>query len=1082
MEQWNTTESFQEKIQNTPAYKLALQKEIQDFADRQKVDLNVLSQQKFWAPFDEKNSKHLLEMYTHLYMAENGKSIQDYLSQKNLGYTFSERKNIFQQFSKESYTGTSVQNMQLYRYLIHNYELNSVLTWVSIIWNTQQQLARLQDNLSNTPPSSYTAQREFTPQDILNTLSQFEANSRQKLPEDLKTFLQKYKQEAETYSWKEKTKQEAHGGLANVMSHNYAAQFIASLVYSWLPETVSIEQRMAISSLIAWSSLLWKEIFVDQKVTVSDVSIPVYVDLWDGNNMWFTFAPNGNISTEFRLNNIEKLSQKASEYVSTAWLNFTQIHHGNDKKWTGTPTENILQVSVGMQPLDLINIFQTIQKTPDNDKNIALLQDLSQKYGIKIHLEDIQRLGPMYTLQTFAIVNKDLLWPQMLMQLWIQFQWGKILLPKDLNISDPNIFMRMSIWWKLGLQLHTDRWGITTGDVLLNDVFAQLNIWISEKTEVEVTAWMSLLLWPIAKIWVKHEIQRDAYGNITSIIVEWWIISKELAIWLWFQNIDTSGQWSKIVFSLTATGWYGVTYGNVSKVFWDTQTSTSLFFSKVIPMLSTMEIQNPWVNVTKNWDTFWKLDNVLQTIITTPESRELANDIKNSLHILSEHVGIDMDGIMSYIKNIGNLRILKSYLENNQNFIIENKSQIRYLVVVWHRWSFESYDENSQILNLNPFYGMRKIDENMFKKTKHNFSNNETMLWDISEQQVSSQEMELSQTSLQEYFSSQNIEPSLKTSVQNILSTLQVIWFEKASEGEKKWFIQFLLRTFHLGQSENLRYKRIHIIDNSWIGTAANSQQDKKTITLQKNILQQLWNENLDYTQLNHVKRLWLESGNKNTSFLSMMEWWSEEQKKVIYGLLMDISHIDFVETTDPKVVKKNNFSSEYTGNTDEYLPFHAESGVLYISNRVWRGGYGFDKVVDMLRIAKSKNITQLDNVLSQVTSRKAQMVKIQRNAWSKQFYEFRPSSEITRSGNIFSVHYDIFDHGNKKLQNIWVRIDNDKKEIQIQIWDASYLLEHLVWKPEYEHIVLALTGMTGANNTWKIITIWWIIEQMFQK
>ena len=47
MEQWNTTEFFQEKIQNTPAYKLALQKEIQDFADKQKVDLNVLSQQKF---------------------------------------------------------------------------------------------------------------------------------------------------------------------------------------------------------------------------------------------------------------------------------------------------------------------------------------------------------------------------------------------------------------------------------------------------------------------------------------------------------------------------------------------------------------------------------------------------------------------------------------------------------------------------------------------------------------------------------------------------------------------------------------------------------------------------------------------------------------------------------------------------------------------------------------------------------------------------------------------------------------------------------------------------------------------------
>lgn len=1073
---------IKERLESNNWYKEMIFQEIEKLSLEQWININTLSKQKFWIFFDQNNSKHLLEIYTHLYISKNGKSISDYLTLKWLDNSFENRKKIFQDLSKEPYKGTAIQNMELHRFLVHNYEINRILWWVEIISQVQTQLTSLQTEVRiERAPDIYQSQRQLTSQDIFDSIIKLEQDAKQKLPEELKTFLQNYNLEAETYlDSKNRKNQENNWWLANIMSHNYASQFIASLVYSWLPENLPIEQKIAISALVAGSGMYWKEALVDQNITMSDISIPIFIDLWDNNSLWITFPPDWkNLSVDFRFNNIEKLNTKASEYIGNMWISFNYINHWNDRKWSQNPIENVLQVSLWLKQIDLINVFQTIKNTSDNDKNISLLQEFSQKYWLNIPLEDIQKLGPIYALQTFAIVNKDLLWPQTLVQLWIEFQWGKILLPKDLNISDPSVFIRMSIGWRLWIQLHTDRLWKSTNDILLNDVFTQLNIWVSETTEIETTTWLSLLLWPIAKVGVKHEISRDENGTITSVIVEWWVISKELAIWLWFQNLDTSWQWSKLIFSVTATWWYGITYENVSKVFWDTQTSTSLFFSKVIPMLSTMDIQNPWVNVTSDGNTIWKLDSVLQTIITTPESRELAQEVKGLLKEISESVWIDIDSLASYIRNIQNLQTLQVFLNENKDFIKENKSKIRYLVFVWHRFSFEEYDKIAQVLILNPFHWTKKLDENIFQKQRHWYQNSETDFTSFQNQEVSSEDIQKSNNILQTYFEYFILPEDIKISLLEVINTLQTTWMEKLSETEKKWFIQFLLRTYQSWQLEYLRNKRINILNNTLFFPALSSDNDKKILNIEKSVLEDLWKWNFDYVQNNNIQRLWLDSQGKKQKYLSLIDWLNSQEKEIIQWLIFDIENIEFVSNTDPRLEKLNNNSWENIWINREYLPFSNENNTLYISENIWKWWYSFEKILDMFIQSKSRNIQKMDTLLTRFTSRKAQIVKLERNAGSKQFYEFRPSSDIIQNWNILSVSYDIFDHWNRKLETILVKIEKNTKEIFITIWNNIFWLEELIWKTEYEHIVLALTWMTWINNKWNIKTIGWIIEQM---
>ncbi len=65
-----------------------------------------------------------MDIYTQLYISKNGTSIYDYLKQKELQSSFQDRKKIFQHISNDTYTGTLAQNMQLYRFSVHNYEIN----------------------------------------------------------------------------------------------------------------------------------------------------------------------------------------------------------------------------------------------------------------------------------------------------------------------------------------------------------------------------------------------------------------------------------------------------------------------------------------------------------------------------------------------------------------------------------------------------------------------------------------------------------------------------------------------------------------------------------------------------------------------------------------------------------------------------------------------------------------------------------------------------------------------------------------------------------------------------------------------
>ncbi len=244
-------------------------------------------------------------------------------------------------------------------------------------------------------------------------------------------------------------------------------------------------------------------------------------------------------------------------------------------------------------------------------------------------------------------------------------------------------------------------------------------------------------------------------------------------------------------------------------------------------------------------------------------------------------------------------------------------------------------------------------------------------------------------------------------------------------------------------------------------------------------VLKGLWNGEFNYSENNITEETWPDNGDKKKKIQALMSGLNKEEQEIIKSLIMDISRIEFVSNTDSKLIQKTNDSRNYTGNTDIHLPFYKEDGVLYISENVWRWWYGFEKIATMLKEVKDKNIQKFDTILWEFTSRKAQIVKLQRNSGSKQFYEFRPSSDIIQYESTSTVSYDIFDHWNKKIDAISVIMNKNLKAVDVIIWWNTFWLDELLGKKEYEHIILALTGMRWETAQWDTKAIGGIIAMM---
>lgn len=163
---------------------------------------------------------------------------------------------------------------------------------------------------------NYDKKIEFSQSDLLNKSIDFWKNLDKNMPQNLKDFLNKYYTNSLVFAWNKTVlkDQSDHWWVLNIWSHKYTAQFIATGVFEWLPKSMNENLRYAIATMAASASMYAKET-QDINITKEDIMIPFFYDLWDGNKIFFTYAPGWSISIDFKLSNIEALNNKAGKYL-----------------------------------------------------------------------------------------------------------------------------------------------------------------------------------------------------------------------------------------------------------------------------------------------------------------------------------------------------------------------------------------------------------------------------------------------------------------------------------------------------------------------------------------------------------------------------------------------------------------------------------------------------------------------------------------------------------------------------------------------------------------------------------------------
>lgn len=620
-----------------------------------------------------------------------------------------------------------------------------------------------------------------------------------------------------------------------------------------------------------------------------------------------------------------------------------------------------------------------------------------------------------------------------------------------------------------------------------SEIFAKLDIMISENRSLEILAY---------KDWTKiinrasyiENITRWADGNVLWFVI---VVENQNGLtWVWagINNIEKSWTGDRFTVKAFQNGWFSLSWGSQSIVFGDSNSELSLNINTLIPTISTIITENIGNNVTnKDGETLASYENLFQSIIKNKEDRMIVQEIWEKLLTIGNDIWLEFDSsFVSKLSKTQNLQQFNEWLEKNLPFLLKNKAKIRYIKLSIGSQENSKYDDISKILeyNIDLTNSSKILSEKNLEAKKYDF-----YLFTETPEEIS-KKIESSNSSLLDYIQKNEItfwenKNYLLTAFKNI----EVVGFDSLNETEKKWFIQLTLRLIKNGGIANLKHKRINIIDDSLFNFSISINNWVKSLTLEKQILQNVWDSKIDYS-----KKIDFDSlGISQEKYNELTQKLSTPEKQKIGEFLRDIATINIVKDNNLLLANEELtrlWNSELQGKkmTDLYEgqivfnQYSSQNGKLFLSESLVEEIKNWDKPFsEILYIFNKAKIDSVDNldkeIKSYFTTNEAKIIKLKRSSWENTFYEFRPTTDISNNNGVKKISYDIYDHGNKKLENFEVELNG--KDVFITIQGKKYNMWDNEFQENYRHILHALTGMQWYTKMGNIKSIGWILDQI---
>lgn len=736
---------------------------------------------------------------------------------------------------------------------------------------------------------------------------------------------------------------------------------------------------------------------------------------------------------------------------------------------------------------DIISLFDVFNNSSINDaEKTKLLLDIKNKYNLQISENDIKTLGPINSLRAFAIANKDLVNNDLFLNLGLSLKGWKVIFPSDfLWQKNPDALtetiIKFSAWSRI--------WVLTSSEKIEvgSEIFAKLDVSFSENRSLEFLAykdWTKI----INRVSYIENISRWTDGNILWFVI---VVENQNGLtWVWagINNIEKSGTWDRFTFKAFQNWGFSLSWGSQSIVFGDSNSELSLNINTLIPTISTIITENIGNNVTnEDGETLASYENLFQSIVKNKEDRVLVKEIWEKLYTIGNEIWLEFESSFIYkLWNTQNLKQFHEWLEINTPFLLENKWKIRYVKLGIGSETNSKFDDVSKILEYsidlsNP---EKNLSEKNLEAKKYDF-----YFFTETPEEIS-KKIEASNTSLLNYIESNSeIFWDNKKYLLTAFKNIEVIGFESLTEVEKKWFIQLTLRLIKNWNIANLKHKRINIIDDSLFSFSISLNNGVKSVTLEKKILQNIWESKIDYSQKIDFEKLWISQN----QFNELTQKLSSTEKQKILEALRDIGTLNIVKNNDLSLANEHLtklWNSEMQGkkltDLDEsqivFDQYWSNNGKLFLSENlvedIKNGITPFKEILYIFNRAKLDDVGNLDNeIKTNFTTNEAKIIRLKRSSWENTFYEFRPTSNFSSENGIKKVRYDIFDHGNKKLENFEVELN--KNEVFITIQNKKYSLWDEFFQENYRHILHALTGMEWYTKIWITKSIGGILSQM---
>lgn len=800
--------------------------------------------------------------------------------------------------------------------------------------------------------------------------------------------------------------------------------------------------------------VIWATVGFDTKWWDTPIGQTVRDALW-----WADLSAKGQAFTNNSLGLDVNINKKSWDI--TGWLGM-YVWKWNPSWWSEGAWSSI---SAYLEK-DIMGLFDTFGNPELHDKEkLQLLLTLKQKYKLDISENEIKQLWPINGLRAFAIANKDIVNNNILINLWFSIKGWKIILPSDF-IWDKNkldntaqSIIKLSIWGKL--------WIVDTNNKVWfwTELFTKLDVQLDNNTTIEYLAYKDWTHAIINRLSYVQNITKDSSGNIT-----WFVLVTENQNGLswagvWVNMMEKSGNGDRFTVTVMQNGGISMSWGSKSIVFWDINNEMSLNIWTFLPIISTIVTENTGNNVTNEWwEVFASYENVFQSVTKDRESREVVEKISKKLHILWQVVGLEFDNaIVSQFSKTEKLKAFDDWLDKNTQFILDNKSKIRY--IKFSNWAEKNstYDDITKILNCNiTLWGDWKLlNENNIKAKQYDYYISSDKPEEINAR------ITLSNTLVLEYLWRMNNKfQSHKDILIECFRNIEIIWFETLSDIEKEWLMDLILRMIKNGTISKLRYKRLIISDDSLFNFSISLNSWVKTLSLERQVLWNIWASNLDYS---------IDS-NDSAIRLRIKEWelaWlftglSKENQEKIKKSFSDMSEFQILPDNDVRLLCKKYI-------WDNWKLYLSES----FFKKIKSGKVDFNELMRVCLKAKVGYLHELDNEIdTKFWNDEAKIIKLTRSAGENTFYEFRPTTDIQTTDGTKKVKYDVFDHGNERMNSFEVQLTKEN-DIKIIIQGKLYDMDNIEFQMKYRYMLQALIGMTGRTKTGETQSIWWIIDML---